>query len=295
VGGLHQGTVKHLLLPNRPDGDVLVSMNLVEETRDVVKKDSIASIRSEGLLGDKYVELSFGSAEADRVKDGELLPSEPPLEVSDLVKKASDILDSTKDAAQDITGTANNLNSITSKINQGEGSVGALVNDKKVYQEAVAGATAFHENMDALKTNFFLRGFFNRRGYTDSTELARHAIPQLPPRQYERAFEYDPKVLFDKPDTAKLKNQKKLNDAGKFLESSKYGLVVVTAAAGPKGDSEKARELTEARSMVIRDYLAENFKLDDTRVKTLGLGKSDEEPGKVAILVYPPGTTPPAK
>jgi len=40
--------------------------------------------------------------------------------------------------------------------------------------------------------------------------------------------------------------------------------------------------------MVVRDYLVKNFKVDDTRIKTIGLGKTDtanEEP-KIDILVY---------
>jgi hypothetical protein len=59
-----------------------------------------------------------------------------------------------------------------------------------------------------------------------------------------------------------------------------------------KGDTEKDRLLTKARAMVARDYLVQNFKLDDTRIKTIGLGKSTEigEGGALEILVYPVGT-----
>ena len=54
---------------------------------------------------------------------------------------------------------------------------------------------------------------------------------------------------------------------------------------------------TEARSMVVRDYLTKNFKLDDTRIKTLGLGKAGEtgDNGKVEIIVYPVGSIPPVQ
>ena len=43
--------------------------------------------------------------------------------------------------------------------------------------------------------------------------------------------------------------------------------------------------------MLVRDYLVKNFKLDDTRIKTIGLGKSAEVTGgsRVDILVYPVG------
>ncbi len=43
-------------------------------------------------------------------------------------------------------------------------------------------------------------------------------------------------------------------------------------AAGMKGDTDKVRELTGAQALVVRDYLVQNFQIDDTRVKTMGLG-----------------------
>ena len=45
--------------------------------------------------------------------------------------------------------------------------------------------------------------------------------------------------------------------------------------------------------MVVRDCLVRNFKLEDTRIKTIGLGKSEKtaEGGSVDVLIYPEGTT----
>src|SRR5690348_14102476 len=63
VGGMHQGSVRRIDLPSRPDQKITVEMDLARETRDVVKKDSHASIAAEGLIGDKYIEVSFGSPE----------------------------------------------------------------------------------------------------------------------------------------------------------------------------------------------------------------------------------------
>ena len=55
-----------------------------------------------------------------------------------------------------------------------------------------------------------------------------------------------------------------------------------------KGDSDRDRTLTEARTMVVRNYLVQNFRLDDTRIRTLGMGKTKQlgEDGKVQIIVY---------
>lgn len=290
IGGIHEGTVRYIDLPKRPDEKITVEMDLRTESRAVVKKDSVASIKSEGLVGDKYVEISFGSPEAQRLAGGETIGSEPPIDVSDVIKKANQILDTTQGAVENIQDTSSSLKSISSKIDQGQGTAGKLINDKIVYEQASAGVTALRENMEAFKHNFLVRGFFRKRGYEDSSELTQHEISRLPAAPSIKTFQFDSKQLFGKPDAAKLRNQKPLNEAGKFLEEQRFGLAVVTASTGNKGDTGKARVLSEARTAAIRDYLAENFQLDDLRIKTMGLGKSADggESGKVEIIIYPP-------
>jgi ABC-type transporter Mla subunit MlaD len=39
----------------------------------------LAAIKSEGLLGDKYIEISFGSENGESLKNGDTIESEPPL------------------------------------------------------------------------------------------------------------------------------------------------------------------------------------------------------------------------
>ncbi len=292
VGGIRKGAVKKITLPKKPEGRVVVSMDLAKETQSVVKRDSVAAIKSEGLLGDKYIEISFGSDDADRLKGGETIETQRPFDISDLVDKTNKILDTTQDSLQNIQGATDNFNSITAKINGGQGTIGALVNDKTVYRETAASVKSLHEDMDALKSNFFLRGFFNKRGYVDSEELKKHEIEKLPEGAPIKTFTYDAKQVFEKPDAAKLKNQKTLNAAADYLQSQKFGLVVITAAADMKGDSEKDRTTTQAQAMVVRNYLVQNFKLDDTHMKTMGLGKTKDtgENGKIEIIVYPPAS-----
>jgi phospholipid/cholesterol/gamma-HCH transport system substrate-binding protein len=287
VAGLHQGAVRNIQLPNRPDGKVTVTMVLDKATRNVLKEDSVASIKSEGLIGDKYVEISFGSDNAAPLKNGDSIASEAPLDMSNLVKKADQLLDTATGAVAELGGTASNLKSISAKINDGQGTVGALINDKTIYQKANAGATALNEDMEALKHNFLLRGFFKNRGYEDAADLNKHAISSLPPGEPVKTFEYDGRKLFN--EQAKLKDEKALKEAGEYLRSNPFGLAVVVASTGMKGETGKDRILSEGRAAVIRDYLAKNFPLDDTRIRTLGLGKTGDagENGKAEILVYP--------
>jgi phospholipid/cholesterol/gamma-HCH transport system substrate-binding protein len=315
VGGVHRGTVYSIELPHRPSDKITVVMDLDSSTSDIIKQDSVASIETEGLLGNKYMAISFGSAGAANVHDGDAIASHPPLAMSDLLKKTDGILDSSQEALKNTTQATAHLSSISAKIDQGQGTVGALINDKKLYgdlnqtmsgmrdtmAEAQAGVTDFHENMQALQHNFFLRGYFRNRGYIDSAELGKDEIARLPQSTPLKAFTYEAKQLFGKVDTAKLKNQKSLDAAGAFLVDNDFGLAVVVAYTGMEGDTEKNLVLTQGRALVVREYLVENFGFDDRQLKTLGMGKkSGTSPetgwGAIEILVYPTGTEiPPAK
>jgi phospholipid/cholesterol/gamma-HCH transport system substrate-binding protein len=288
VGGIRKGSVKRIQLPKEPNGKVVVLMDLEKETQSIVKLDSVAEIKSEGMLGDKYIEISFGSMEAAKLHGGETSESHPPLDISDLFAKTNTILDTAQGSLENIKSATSNINDISLKINHGQGTVGALINDKTIYNQAAATVTSMHEDVDALKHNFLLKGFFNKRGYVDSDELKKHEIAKLPAQASQKTFTFDTKQVFDKPDAAKLKNQKMFNEVGQYLQGKKFGEVVITAAASMKGDSDKDRTTTQAQAMVVRNYLVQNFKLDDTRIKTMGLGKTEDggDNGKIEILIY---------
>ena len=295
VGGIRKGTVKYLTLPHKPGEKINVAMELETATHDVLKKDSVAAIESEGLLGDKYVEISFGSPGAENLKHDDTIASLPPMEIANLIAKTDKILDTAGYAVENVKNLTANLDQISDKINQGRGTAGALVNDKTMYTQVTAATTALSEDAEAMKHNFLLRGFFKNRGFEDSGDLVKYEIAKLPAGTATKSFQYDSKKLFDDADKSKLKNGKTLADAGQFLEQQSFGLAVITASTGMKGDSQKDKLLTEAQALVVRDYLVKTFKFDDTHVKTIGLGKSSntDDINRVEILVYPPGVSAP--
>jgi phospholipid/cholesterol/gamma-HCH transport system substrate-binding protein len=309
VGGVHSGTVRSIDLPHKPGEQVTVVLELDTATHEIVKQDSAASIETEGLLGNQFVAISFGSPGQGEVKDGQTIQSVQPLVMADMLKKADGILDSSQLAVLNTTEATAHLKSISGKIDSGQGTVGALVNDKQLYSnleqttatlhdtvlQAQTGVTDFQENMEALKHNFFLKGYFNKRGYEDSSELTANEVAVLPQGTPVKSFTYTARQIFDGRDSAKLKNQKSLNAAGEFLAQNPFGVAVIAASTGMAGDTKKDLVLTEARAMVVREYLVENFGFDDDRVKTLGMGKKegahmDADWGSIEILIYPAGT-----
>ena len=251
VGGLREGTVEKMNLPTPPATKVTVVMKMHDPTKNIIRKDSVAVIKTEGLLGNKYLEISFGSKTAGTVADGDVIRGEPTVDVADVANAL---------AMQTKTALA-----------------------------------VLQEDMQALKQNFLFRGYFNKRGYEDSADLTKHAIARLPGKRTIKEFSYDAKELFEKPDTAKLKKQKTLDEAGKFLADNKFGLAVVVAHTGMEGDTAKDRILAQGQAMVVRDYLVQNFALDDTRIKTIGAGKAKQESDSSKIQIHIYATRPAAK
>jgi phospholipid/cholesterol/gamma-HCH transport system substrate-binding protein len=290
VGGINHGTVSRIDLPAQPGGLMTVHLKMDRSTREVVRADSMASIESDGMFGDKHVEVTFGSPDATRLEDNAEIASARAPDFADLTKSAGA-------AMEDMQAVAAQLKDIGAKISAGQGTVGALVNDKALYNQlqqttvqAQAAATGFKENMDALRHNFLLRGFFSKRAYDDPARLTADEVEKLPSGAPVRQFSFDAAKLFD-TDSAKLKQAKALDEAGRALESEPFGLAVIVARNTMKGDSDEVKTLTQARAMNVRDYLVGHFKMDDTRLKTRGAGK---DPGagdgdKVEILIYASG------
>jgi phospholipid/cholesterol/gamma-HCH transport system substrate-binding protein len=304
VGGIRKGSVEEIRLPESPTGKITVTMSLDRETLGLVKKDSIAAIETEGLLGNKFVAVSFGTEAAPGVRSGDTIASQPPLDLSDLIRKTNELMDTTHSALKNVDVATAQIAMLTSRVNRGDGTVGALLNDRKLYDnlnstvadakgtmaQAKTGMTAFQENMQALKRSFFFRGFFKDRGYSDPADLTKHEIARVPSATPLRKFVYDARDVFEKPDSVKLKNRKIFNELGDTLEKDRYGLVLVSAYSGLAGDRDANLVLTQAQAMVVRDYLADKFELDDTRLKTKGMGETKPEPGKdhwIEISLYP--------
>jgi phospholipid/cholesterol/gamma-HCH transport system substrate-binding protein len=80
-----------------------------------------------------------------------------------------------------------NAKDVFAKINRGQGTLGALIVERTIYdsllvvvqhamamaEEARSGASRFDENMEALRHNWFFKGYFEDRGYWDKAEFEK--------------------------------------------------------------------------------------------------------------------------
>src|SRR3954454_3077727 len=57
LGGLRVGVVRSITISNDALRDLIVEMAVTRNVQEYIRKDSIAQIRTQGVLGDKYIEI----------------------------------------------------------------------------------------------------------------------------------------------------------------------------------------------------------------------------------------------
>jgi phospholipid/cholesterol/gamma-HCH transport system substrate-binding protein len=110
---------------------VIITMNVRTIYRNQITTRSIASIKTVGMLGDKYVDISIGHPDEAPLADAAFIPVKNPKELSDMMEQVDVIVDN-------ITATTNNLRSITDTIQHGHGTVGKLLCDP-AFAEEISG------------------------------------------------------------------------------------------------------------------------------------------------------------
>jgi len=159
--GINVGTVDNIVIIN--DSTVRTDLLIKEEVRQFIKSDCRIAIGSEGVIGDKLVTISQGSAEAPLAKEGQRLQSSEPVETDAIMAS----LRVTAGNAEVIT---QQLAEIMTKINSGKGTLGRLIQDQtlaenlnKTVLNLKKSSKSLDENMTAAKHNFLFKGYFDRK------------------------------------------------------------------------------------------------------------------------------------
>jgi ABC-type transporter Mla subunit MlaD len=74
-----------------------------------LRKDSKAYVTTLGLMGEKYIEIKAGTANAEYAKEGDIIPSTDPIRLEDLIETATKIAGDIQKMAQDISKVANHV------------------------------------------------------------------------------------------------------------------------------------------------------------------------------------------
>ena len=169
VAGMDAGTVTRIGVPSRPGDKFRIYFRISETLHAIVRQDSVVSIQTDGLLGNKYLLIDAGSLASPLAQQDTLIRSTEPFDWGDLmdeirnaVKQVNGILIGVKEQlsstlfqiestvssvdvvikgvtpqVRSVLASADkiggNLNEIIDGIQQGEGTLGALFKDKELY------------------------------------------------------------------------------------------------------------------------------------------------------------------
>lgn len=147
LSGLKVGAVSRLELATfQGQNGVMIWLEVDSAFRDKITSSSEAHILTLGILGDKYVDITQGEAGEKPLEDGDFLKGVMPVGFGELADQA--------------TATLENLNailvsgkSITRKIDQGEGFLGALLNDPKFSNEMTHLVSSLSNLLTAVESN----------------------------------------------------------------------------------------------------------------------------------------------
>lgn len=165
VGGMDAGEVLDIEVPPQPQAKFRVKMRVLEKLHPVVRTDSVATIQTEGVLGNKFLKIDQGTPLAPAAPPGSTIPSREPFDFADLMQQIRDTVDEVKskmdgifasisttsgnanDLIMSVRGDVENIISTSKKVSEdvqvitagvraGRGTVGRLFNDEKIADSA---------------------------------------------------------------------------------------------------------------------------------------------------------------
>src|ERR1700723_2112194 len=141
VGGMDGGEVVDIGVPSQPPVKFRLKLNIEQRLHVLVRTDSVVTIATEGVVGDKFVLVHPGGQQTSEAASLTTLPSKEPLELSDLMEKSAGMLKDANDmmkqvggklngALDAVTTTVDNADDVVIGLKEGKGPAGMLLRDE---------------------------------------------------------------------------------------------------------------------------------------------------------------------
>jgi phospholipid/cholesterol/gamma-HCH transport system substrate-binding protein len=158
LSGIDVGSVKDIRIVGDASGKVEVTLRLIHEIHKFVRTDSKASIETEGLVGNKILVLQVGSSSAPEVQEGGYILAKESIGFAAIIEETQGTLQYTKAMTKD-------LSEIIYKVNNGEGSVGKLINNDDLYNNTNRLINSADKSLGAITNKMDeLAGIINSLG-----------------------------------------------------------------------------------------------------------------------------------
>jgi phospholipid/cholesterol/gamma-HCH transport system substrate-binding protein len=142
LSGINVGTVDNIMIVS--DTSVRVEILIDEGTRKFIKKDAIAGIGSEGLMGNKTIIVYPGTGGKMEIENNDIIQTVPPMGVDDYMISLKKTIDNTINITSD-------LSKITEHIQSGQGTIGRLLMDQSMSQNVDSTFTNLKDGSAGFK------------------------------------------------------------------------------------------------------------------------------------------------
>jgi phospholipid/cholesterol/gamma-HCH transport system substrate-binding protein len=197
-----------------------------------------------------------------------------------LYTRAREIADEAKTVMQNVREVSNEARRAIADFRSTDGPAQGLFADMRLTLSQTREATAdFADNMEALKHNFLLRGFFNRRGYFDLDAISpaeyRDGVLENGKRKAMRIW-LGSDVLFEPgPDGTEILSaagRNRLDSAmATYIRYVPSNPIVVEGYATTGTVGERYRR-SRTRAGIVREYLLGRFGLAPQNTGSIALG-----------------------
>ncbi len=134
--GVKIGTVSKLLFFGK--SQVEVTMKIDIKTQQYIRKDAKVKIGSDGLIGNKILEIYGGTSVSPEVEEGDTLGVEKSFSTDEMISTL-------QENNKNLLIITNDFKSISQKIAGGEGTIGKLINDNAVYANINAATESLQQ------------------------------------------------------------------------------------------------------------------------------------------------------
>jgi phospholipid/cholesterol/gamma-HCH transport system substrate-binding protein len=131
------------LREKRGENHLLLKLEVGEAVREQIRTDSRALVRAQGVLGDKFIDITPGSLRGTPLAAGDTLPSATMMDIEQFLVKASDAMERANVIVAD-------LRQITGGLARGEGTMGALLRDDQLYDRMASASTELNALLGSI-------------------------------------------------------------------------------------------------------------------------------------------------
>jgi phospholipid/cholesterol/gamma-HCH transport system substrate-binding protein len=128
LDGVQIGSVQSLELTPHPQDrmhGIKVVLRIDKKYQEQIRTDSTASLVTQGLLGDRYVTISRGLT-GSAIPDNGVVPGTEEAAMKEVVQRGADLM-------QNLGALSDDLRGIVDQVHKGNGTLGALLNDRSLY------------------------------------------------------------------------------------------------------------------------------------------------------------------